>query len=182
MINLVGIRTGKEGDLDDLDGRILNLLLADGRMSHEQIAKEIHLSRPAVFERIKRLEAKGVIRGYGAKVDWEAMGLPLTAFVWVRTNSGNCNDVGRQIAEVRLEDMRLEDLHRVTGEWCFFAKYRLATPTVLQQVIDRIRQVPGVQNTLTTIALSSIEESRQHNGHAPLSGAKGLALLPAPAT
>ena len=171
--------------MDSTDRGIVNLLLADGRMSHEQIAKEVHLSRPAVFERIKRLEARGIIRGYGAKVDWEALDLPLTAFVWIRTSSGNCNECGRQIAEVRLEGMQLEDLHRVTGEWCFFAKYRLATPTVLQQVIDRIRQVPGVQNTLTTIALSSVAPSPPFapaNGHATLSVAKGVALLPAPAT
>jgi Lrp/AsnC family leucine-responsive transcriptional regulator len=168
--------------MDDTDRSIVSLLLADGRMSHEQIAKEIHLSRPAVFERIKRLEVKGVIRGYGAKVDWEALGLPLTAFVWIRTGSGNCDDCGRQIAEVRLEGMLLEDLHRVTGEWCFFAKYRLGTPTVLQQVIDRVRQVPGVQNTLTTIALSAVAQGSPTNGHAARSAARGVALLPAPAT
>jgi Lrp/AsnC family transcriptional regulator, leucine-responsive regulatory protein len=168
--------------MDDTDRGIVNLLLADGRMSHEQIAKEIHLSRPAVFERIKRLEAKGVIRGYSARVDWEPLGLPLTAFVWIRTSSSNCNDVGRQIAEVRLEGMQLEDLHRVTGEWCFFAKYRLATPAVLQQVIDRVRQVPGVQNTLTTIALSAVAQASPANGHAARSATKGMALLPGPAT
>jgi Lrp/AsnC family leucine-responsive transcriptional regulator len=168
--------------MDDTDRGIVNLLLADGRMSHEQIAKEIHLSRPAVFERIKRLEARGVIRGYGAKVDWEALGLPLTAFVWIRTGSGNCDECGRQIAAVRMEGMQLEDLHRVTGDWCFFAKYRLATPTVLQQVIDRVRQVPGVQNTLTTIALSAVTPEAPANGHARQSVAKGGILLPAPAS
>ena len=168
--------------MDDTDRSIVNLLLLDGRMSHEQIAKEIHLSRPAVFERIKRLEARGIIRGYGARVNWEALGLPLTAFVWIRTNSGNCDDVGRQIAGVQVEDMQLDDLHRVTGEWCFFAKYRLATPTVLQQVVDRIRQVPGVQNTLTTLALSSVAPSPATNGHAARSPARGMSLLPASAT
>lgn len=165
-------------NMDDTDRSIVNLLLVDGRMSHEQIAKEIHLSRPAVFERVKRLEARGVIRGYGARVDWEAMGLPLTAFVWIRTNSGNCDDVGRQVAGVRLESMQLDDLHRVTGEWCFFAKYRLATPTVLQQVVDRIRQVPGVQNTLTTLALSAIPPAPATNGHPAPTAARGLALSP----
>jgi Lrp/AsnC family leucine-responsive transcriptional regulator len=168
--------------MDDTDRGIVNLLLADGRMSHEQIAKEIHLSRPAVFERIKRLEARGVLRGYGARVDWEALGLPLTAFVWIRTNSGNCDDVGRQIAGVRLKDMQLDDLHRVTGEWCFFAKYRLATPTVLQEVVDRIRQVPGVQTTLTTLALSSIAPTPPTNGHAARAAAGGTMLLSASTT
>lgn len=156
--------------MDDTDRRIVDLLLADGRMSHEQIAKEVHLSRPAVFERVKRLEAKGVIRGYAARVDWEALGLPLTAFIWIRTNNIDCNDSGRMLAQVQFEGAKLEDLYRVTGDWCMFARYRVASPSVLQQVLDRLRQMPGVQNTLTSIALSAIEESRTCNGHAILAG------------
>jgi len=156
--------------MDDIDRKIVELLLADGRMTHEQIAKEVHLSRPAVFERTKRLEARGVIRGYTARVDWEALGLPLTAFVWIRTNHVDCNDSGRQLAQVQAEGAKLEDLYRVTGDWCMFARYRVASPSVLQQVLDRIRLVPGVQNTLTSIALSALEEARTCNGHAVLPG------------
>ena len=156
--------------MDDIDRKIVDLLLADGRMTHEQIAKEVHLSRPAVFERTKRLEAKGVIRGYTARVDWEALGLPLTAFIWIRTNNVDCNDSGHLLAQVQFEGARLEDLYRVTGDWCMFARYRVASPSVLQQVLDRLRQQPGVQNTLTSIALSAIEESRTCNGHAALAG------------
>ena len=145
--------------MDAMDGKIVNILVENGRLSHELIAKEVHLSRPAVFERIKRLEAKGVIRGYGARIQWEAVGLPLTAFVWIRTNSINCNETGRQIAALKVEGVLLEDLYRITGDWCLATKYHLAGPLVLQQVIDRIRQVPGVQSTMTTVALSSILES-----------------------
>ncbi len=54
--------------MDEMDRKIVEVLVGNGRMSHEQIAKEVHLSRPAVFERIKRLEAQGVIRGYGARI------------------------------------------------------------------------------------------------------------------
>jgi len=144
--------------MDDMDRKIVEILVGNGRLSHEQIAREVHLSRPAVFERIKRLEARGVIRGYGARIDWAAIGMPLTAFVWIRTNAVNCNESGRQLADLKVEGAFLEDLYRVTGDWCMSAKYRLTSPSVLQQVIDRIRQVPGVQSTMTTIALSSIEE------------------------
>ena len=143
--------------MDDMDRRILDVLVENGRWSHEQIAKVVHLSRPAVFERIKRLEAQGVIRGYGARVHWEAAGLPLTAFVWIRTHNVSCNDAARQLAELKFQGAFLEALHRVTGDWCMFAKYRVVSPSVLQQVIDRIRLVAGVQNTMTTLALSAIE-------------------------
>ena len=144
--------------MDEMDRKIVDVLIGNGRMSHEQIAREVHLSRPAVFERIKRLEAQGVIHGYGARIRWEALGLPLTAFIWMRTNNVNCNDAARQLAGLKFDGAVMEDLHRVTGDWCMFAKYRLASPSVLQLVIDRIRQVPGVQSTMTTIGLSSIEE------------------------
>jgi len=151
--------------MDDMDRKIVAALVGNGRLTHEQIARTVHLSRPAVFERVRRLEAKGVIRGYGARVDWEALGLPLIALVWIRTNNITCFDAGRQIAEVEVEGSMLEDLYRVTGEWCLFAKYRLASPSVLQQVLDRVRQVPGVVQTMTTIALSSVLELQA--GEAP---------------
>ena len=145
--------------MDDLDRNILNLLLKDGRLSHEQIGKEIHLSRPAVFERVKRLEAKGVIKGYSARIDWEAMGLPLTAFILIRLQAVNCNETGRDIAKVAVKGAVLENLNRVTGDWCMLAKLRVAAPSVLQEMIDRIRLVPGVQDTNTMLALSSFEET-----------------------
>jgi len=144
--------------LDDLDRDILNLLLKDGRLSHKQISREVHLSRPAVFDRVKRLEAKGVIKGYSAKLDWEATGLPLTAFILIRLQAVNCNETGRDIAKVAVEGAVLENLYRVTGDWCMLAKLRVATPSVLQQIIDLIRLVPGVVNTYTMLALSSFEE------------------------
>ncbi|HWQ09436.1 MAG TPA: Lrp/AsnC family transcriptional regulator [Holophaga sp.] len=145
--------------MDDLDRDILDLLLKNGRMSHEQIGKAIHLSRPAVFERIKRLEAKKVIKGYAARIDWEATGLPLTAFVLIRLQAVNCNETGREIAKVAMEGAVLEELCRVTGDWCMLAKLRVAAPSVLQEMIDRIRLVPGVQNTNTMLALSWFEET-----------------------
>jgi Lrp/AsnC family leucine-responsive transcriptional regulator len=141
--------------MDDMDRRIIAALVANGRLTHEQIARDVHLSRPAVFERIRRLEAKGVIRGYGARINWDAMGMPLTAFVWIRIANVACVDSGRRIADLRAEGAVLESLYRVTGDWCMFAKYRVASPAVLEQVIDLIRQSPGVVNTMTTIALSS---------------------------
>lgn len=146
--------------MDDMDRKIVAALVANGRLTHEQIAKDVHLSRPAVYERVRRLEARGVIRGYGARVDWEALGLPVTAFVWIRTQNVSCVDSGHRISSLRTEGAVLESLYRVTGDWCMFAKYRVSSPALLQQVIDQIRQTPGVVNTMTTIALSSLLETQ----------------------
>ena len=73
--------------MDALDREIISFLRLNGRMSHEQISQQVNLSRPAVHERIKRLEEQGIIRGYQTLVDWSALGLPLTAFIWVRTQT-----------------------------------------------------------------------------------------------
>jgi Lrp/AsnC family leucine-responsive transcriptional regulator len=154
--------------MDAMDRKIVSVLMDNGRLSHEQIAREVHLSRPAVFERIKRLEAQGIIRGYGARVHWEALGLPLTAFVWIRASATGGTDCAHQVAGLSFEGGLLEDLHRVTGEWCMVAKLRLASPTALQHALDSVRAVPGIQSTMTTIALSGLDEIRASGTVAPL--------------
>ena len=69
--------------MEDLDREILRLLLADGRMSYTDLGKATGLSTSAVHQRVRRLEQRGVIRGYTVQVDFEAVGLSLTAFVSV---------------------------------------------------------------------------------------------------
>src|SRR5437867_7060019 len=71
-------------DLDDLDLRILTLLLRDGRAPASQLAEQVGLSRPAVADRIEKLEKQGVIRGTTAVVDHQALGKRITAFVAAR--------------------------------------------------------------------------------------------------
>ena len=143
--------------LDATDIEIVRLLQDNGRLTHEQIAREVHLSRPAVHERVKRLEGAGVIRGYGAQVDWEAIGLPLTAFVWVRT-ALSCHAMGRTILRLTTGTAVVEECHRVTGEWCLLVKTRTASPLALQDLLDRIIASPGVQNVMTTVVLSTFDE------------------------
>ena len=143
--------------LDATDMEIVRLLQGNGRLTHEQIARKVHLSRPAVHERVKRLETSGVIRGYGAQVDWEAIGLPLTAFVWVRT-ALSCHATGQGILGLSCETAVVEECHRVTGEWCLLVKTRSASPLALQDLLDRIIAAPGVQNVMTTVVLSTFGE------------------------
>jgi Lrp/AsnC family leucine-responsive transcriptional regulator len=142
--------------MDDLDRSIVRLLERHGRLSQEELARRIRLSRPAVHQRVKRLEAARVIRGYRAELDWAALGLPLTAFVWVRTGGPNCAPVGPAILGLGDDGALVEECHRVTGEWCLLVKARAATPLALQELIDRIRAVGGVTTTTTTLALSTL--------------------------
>ena len=70
--------------MEDLDQRILSLLAADGRMSFTDLGKATGLSTSAVHQRVKRLESRGLIKGYGATIDYEQIGRPLTAFISIR--------------------------------------------------------------------------------------------------
>jgi Lrp/AsnC family leucine-responsive transcriptional regulator len=154
----------QDAGMDDLDRSIVRLLERHGRLSQEELARRIRLSRPAVHQRVKRLEAARVIRGYRAELDWAALGLPLTAFIWVRTGGPNCAPVGPTILDLSDDGALLEEVHRVTGEWCLLAKARTATPLALQDLIDRIRAVPGVTTTTTTLALSSLRHQDAADG------------------
>ena len=149
--------------MDATDRNIVGLLQRHGRMNHEQIAQAVNLSRPAVHERVRRLEAAGVIKGYGAVVDWAALGKPMTVFISVRTG-GRCSDTGYAIMSLSDDAASVDECHRVTGDWCMLVKARVATSLALQNLIDRIRAVPGVQGTMTTIALSALHEERSGAG------------------
>jgi len=135
-------------------------------MSHEQISKEINLSRPAVHDRIRRLELAGVIRGYAAQVDWDAFGLSLGAFIFVRV-AGSCDPVIKEIMVLSGDDSVVLECHRIAGDWCLVVYTRSASTSALQDLLDRLRPIPGVQKTMTTIALSSVQPE------------DGCALIPA---
>ena len=145
--------------MDALDREIISFLRLNGRMSHEQISQQVNLSRPAVHERIKRLEEQGIIRGYQALVDWSALGLPLTAFIWVRTTGASYNETGQALLRLSDTDAIVQECYRVTGEWCMLLKTQLASPLALEALLDRIRTVPNVQETMTILALSALHDA-----------------------
>ena len=148
--------------MDAIDRAIVSLLHLDGHMTQEQIAARVNLSRPAVHERIKRLEERGVIRCYQARVDWSAVGFPVTVFIWVNTAAGaKCNETGQRIMRLSGEDALVEECYRVTGEWSMLLKARLASPLALQHLLDRMREIPGVERTMTIMTLSSLGEEGQ---------------------
>lgn len=152
--------------MDATDIQIVRLLQANGRLSHEQIAREVHLSRPAVHERIRRLEQEGVIRGYSAEIDWDAIGLPLTAFIWIRTRVP-CMPTGQSVLALNSPGVVIEECHRVAGEWCLLVKTHSASSLALQDLLDTIATVPGVQGTMTTVALSTLNADNTATDSAP---------------
>ncbi|MFT2017328.1 Lrp/AsnC family transcriptional regulator [Streptomyces sp. 796.1] len=148
-------------DLDKVDREIVRLVSAQGRISHEEIARRVHVSRPAVHERVKRLERDGVIRGYRAVVDWTAVDLGVCAFVSVQADHAELGKVLDRMFETATPEAMVEECHRVTGQWCALLKVRAATTAALQQLLDDIMAIDGVRQVITTIVLTSTEATQR---------------------
>lgn len=141
--------------LDDIDRTILRILLANGKTSQADIAEQVGIKAPSVFERIKKLQDRGVITGYSACVDANKLGKNLTAFISVVLEGGaRYADEGSIIDLIRAESA-IEECHIVAGEESFIIKARVSTPLELQDLTTRIRRMEGVANTRTTVALTT---------------------------
>ena len=146
--------------MEDLDQHIVTLLAGDGRMSFTDLGKATGLSTSAVHQRVKRLEQRGLIKGYGAQVDYDQVGLPLTAFISIRPIDPSQPDDSPE----RLRDIpEIESCWSVAGEESYILKVRLARPSDLEDLLARIRAAANV-STRTTIVLSTYYENRPVTG------------------
>ena len=143
--------------LDHTSRRILQLLSADGRASYQAIADEIGLSRPAVMERVKRLEESGFIRGYHARLDRSKSGFPITAFVAIRYPVTEHAGDEPQIQALAANPNVLE-CHHVAGEDCYMLKVAAPSIESLEGVLRQIKQPGHPVSTRTTIVLSTLFE------------------------
>ena len=141
--------------LDATDREILRRLRADGRISVATIAKEVGLSAPAVHDRLRKLERGGAIAGYTAVLDPETLGRPQVAFVLVSLLEGGDFADERPIVKAISEEPDVLELHHVAGEDCYLIKSRTATTQELERLLVRIRAIPGVARTRTTVVLST---------------------------
>jgi len=119
--------------IDDLDRRIIGELLADGRLAIAEVGRRINLSPPAVAERIQRLETSGVITGYRAILNPQAVGYALTAIVRVKPAAGQLP----RVPELAREIPEVAECHRITGEDCFYLKVHLRSIDDLSRLLDR---------------------------------------------
>jgi Lrp/AsnC family leucine-responsive transcriptional regulator len=143
-------------DVEAKDRRILELLAADGRMSFTDLGKATGLSTSAVHQRVKRLEQRGLILGYGATVNHAELGLPLTAFVAITLTDPL---LPADYAEKLQHFPEIESCWSVAGEESYILKVRTSTPAALESLLARVRQTANV-STRTTIVLSTYYENR----------------------
>jgi Lrp/AsnC family leucine-responsive transcriptional regulator len=142
---------------DEIDLKILSILQKHGRSRLADIADEVELSAPAVMERVKKLEAGGVIKGYQALLDGKKVGKDVTAFIGVSV--GHQRDINKFAAQM-LKYPDVLECHHVTGDESFILKVKSANTESLEKLLGEIRSVEGVTRTVTKVVLSTAKESQ----------------------
>lgn len=120
--------------LDDLDRRIVEILVEDARISLKDLAQRVGLSSPSVSERLKRLEERGVIRAFTVEVDPAALGYTLQAIVRIRPLPGKLHMVQDLIQQIA----QFSECDKVTGDDCFVARLHIRSIDELDKILDRI--------------------------------------------
>lgn len=151
--------------LDRTDLKILEILQENCRVSLRDIARSVGLSSPSVVDRIRKLENKGILKGYRAIVDAKKVGKDITAFIGVSITHP------QQILTFEQEIGKVEDVlecHHITGEHTFMLKVKTENTSNLEGLISRIRSIPGVTRTLTSVVFSTpIEKTQLHFNSQP---------------
>jgi Lrp/AsnC family leucine-responsive transcriptional regulator len=130
--------------LDPTDLAIIEILQEDGRINITELGRRVGLSQPAVSERVKRLEERGIILGYRAVVDLAALGLGMTAVVRLRTTHEHITACLKQFARMP----EVIEVMRLTGEDCFFLKVIVPSPARLETIVDALGRHGGVTTSV----------------------------------
>lgn len=129
-------------DLDATDRAIIHELQRDARLSFNQLAERVRLSAPSVAARVRRLESAGVIAGYHARIDPDAVGVPLAAFLQLQCRHGRCllkTSTSQHFPEI-------VEIHRLSGRSCSLLKVRTASIAHLSGLLERLGEHADVES------------------------------------
>lgn len=145
--------------IDEIDREILTIVRGNARMSNAEIARQIGMAPSAIFERIRKLEARGVIRGYEARINPAPVGLGMLAFIFVRAAERvGSLETGKQLAQIP----EVQEVHQVAGEDCYLVKVRVTDTEGLGRLLrDRFSELDSIISTRTTIVLATLKETAQ---------------------
>lgn len=142
--------------IDAIDRKILNILRNNARVPNAEIARTISMAPSAVLERIRKLERRGVIERYEARINPKAAGLGLTAYTFVHVEEGvGTLDTGQKLAALP----EVLETHYTAGQAAYLVKVRVADTEALADFLQRIGKIPGVRDTNSTIVLRTIKET-----------------------
>jgi Lrp/AsnC family leucine-responsive transcriptional regulator len=147
----------KNDPLSPTDARILSILQADGRRSYSDLGSDLGMAGPSAHERVKKLEGRGVIRGYAARVDPLAVGLDVLAFTWVTQAPGT---IGTDLTDDFAAVPEIEACHHIAGQADYLLKIRAADMEQLGTVVRRVQTTRHVFSTETDVVFSTGFEQR----------------------
>lgn len=150
--------------MDEMDFKILELLEHHGRISHEEIGKRLNISRPAIHQRVSKLEQKGIINGYSTIIDWSKTGQVIRAFVSINVRTNDFNKIINKIAQININGLTIEECYRVTGQWCIILKIRSSFTEQITSLHDELLKIEGMLDTSTVLILSEADKSYQNRG------------------
>jgi Lrp/AsnC family leucine-responsive transcriptional regulator len=143
--------------IDDIDALILELLQENARISQADVARAVGLAPSAVLERIRKLEARGIVKGYTALLDPHALDQRMLAFVAVRSAEAPGDE---SVARALAQCPEVLELHHVAGDDCYLLKVRARDAEHVGQLLrHRFGRIPGVVSTRTTIVLETVKET-----------------------
>jgi Lrp/AsnC family leucine-responsive transcriptional regulator len=145
--------------LDEIDLQILSLKQADASVSNADLARQIGMAPSAALERVKKLEQKGVIQQYTARLSADLLGLRLLAFIFIKSSEGPGNaTVAKQLAKIP----DVLELHHIAGDDCYLVKVRASDPQSLIRLMrEKMGKIRGILSTKTTIVLETLKETNQ---------------------
>jgi Lrp/AsnC family leucine-responsive transcriptional regulator len=139
------------------DARILAVLQRDGRRGYADLGADVGMSGPSAHERVKKLEARGVITGYAAIVDPHSVGFDILAFTWVTQAPGS---VAHDLTDAFAAIPEIEECHHITGEADYLIKVRARDTRDLERVLRLVQSTQDVFQTETDVVFSSGFERR----------------------
>jgi Lrp/AsnC family transcriptional regulator, leucine-responsive regulatory protein len=142
---------------DETDARIIELLQRNGREPYADVGQDVGMSGPSVHERVKKLEARGVIRGYSALIDPTLLGYGVLAFIFIKQVPGT---IATDMTGDFIAIDEIEECHHLAGESDYLLKVRATDTRHLERVLHSIQQVPHVFTTETQMVFSSAFERR----------------------
>lgn len=140
--------------INEIDKQILTIIQKDARIANAEIARQVGLAPSAVMERVRKLEERGIIRGYATAIDAAQVGFGLTAFVFVRTSV--CGELDETLAKIP----EVLEVHDVAGEDCYLLKVRASNTEELGNLLrEKLKPIPEIISTRTTVVLKTIKET-----------------------
>ncbi len=130
--------------LDPTDVAIIEVLQQDGRIAISELGRRVGLSQPATSERVKRMEERGIITGYTAKINPAALGLTMMAVIRLRTTHEHIQSSLKQFSEMP----HVMEVLRLTGEDCFILKVFVPSPQELETIVDAVARHGAVTTSL----------------------------------